>query len=474
MSVWPNSDRNSSPEVCVLGGGPAGAATALRLAQLGHRVCLVERGTAVHVPAGESMPPSLWPVLGLLGLRARVAAAGFLPAPPARVCWPGLPAVAHGMAPPPGARSGAPGGLQVDRAHFDAVLLQAAADAGVVIVRDSAREPDPTAHGWRVHVRQGHAIDVPVVVDARGRRGAPTAAYTVALVATWQGGAAAADTQTVVEAGAQGWAWTAPLGDGRTVVAVFLDASHCAGLRAVGRQALYGQQLQALPSVWAQLQGAQAGPVAAADATPRTVDDAAPQPGLLRVGEAAFSLDPLSSQGVPAALRSAWQAAACVHTALRRPEQAALAWQFHRQQSRRAAQRHARLAAPYYTTAAQAAAHGDADTFWRSRAQADAAPVPPPWPPLQAAIGLHPQADWLDTPVLEGDWVVPRPALHHPQLETPLAYLAGRPAADWLQALQGAPRLHVLLDRWHQAFGADRTEAVWPLLWRQGVLQARS
>lgn len=55
-----------------------------------------------------------------------------------------------------------------------------------------------------------------------------------------------------------------------------------------------------------------------------------PGAGDLAVGDAALALDPLSSQGVAAALRGAAQAAAVVHTRLRAPEHAALANAFYR------------------------------------------------------------------------------------------------------------------------------------------------
>ncbi|HEY2925983.1 FAD-dependent oxidoreductase, partial [Piscinibacter sp.] len=45
-------------DVCVIGGGPAGSASAIRLAQLGHRVVLVERAPRGRAHVGESLPPS--------------------------------------------------------------------------------------------------------------------------------------------------------------------------------------------------------------------------------------------------------------------------------------------------------------------------------------------------------------------------------------------------------------------------------
>jgi len=112
------------------------------------------------------------------------------------------------------------------------------------------------------------------------------------------------------------------LSNGGVTAAAFVDAQHCAGIDAVERARLYQGLIAASPLLADLLAGRQCGKVLACDATPGAVADAAPEPGLLRVGEAAFAIDPLSSQGVAAALRSAVQAAACVRTALRRPDDA--------------------------------------------------------------------------------------------------------------------------------------------------------
>ena len=63
-------------EICVVGGGPAGAAIARQLARLGHQVCLVEKAVFPRAHIGESLPPSILPVLDLLDLRQIVEAAG--------------------------------------------------------------------------------------------------------------------------------------------------------------------------------------------------------------------------------------------------------------------------------------------------------------------------------------------------------------------------------------------------------------
>lgn len=55
-------------DIAVVGGGPAGAATALCLARGGWRIALLERRSLDQARAGETLPPEINPVLRNLGL----------------------------------------------------------------------------------------------------------------------------------------------------------------------------------------------------------------------------------------------------------------------------------------------------------------------------------------------------------------------------------------------------------------------
>jgi flavin-dependent dehydrogenase len=444
----------------VLGGGPAGAAAALRLSQLGHQVMLVDRPRRARGHAGESLPPSVLPLLATLGLREQVERAGFLRARGAIVHW-------HTGESPAGQDRSIEAGLQVERERFDAMLLDGARAAGVQVLRAFAEAPVRVDSHWQVPLREGGLVRCRMLIDARGRRAhAIEGPRTVALCADWAG-PSVADSRARIEAGASAWCWALPLPDGGVTAAVFVDAQRCAGIGAVERTGLYQGLLAASPLLAGLLPGRRCGKVMACDATPGAVADAAPEPGLLRVGEAAFALDPLSSQGVAAALRSGVQAATCVRTALRRPGDAALAWEFHRAQARRAVRRHARLAGNYY---AQAAQRHD-DVFWSSRARPDdPARSERPWPGLDQRLVLDAQARWSREPALADDWVRACDALRHPALDAPIAYLGGQPVGDWLSPLASRPALGDLLDIWHRRFGENRTLAVWPMLWRKGLL----
>ncbi len=65
-------------DVLVVGGGPAGATAATLLARQGHQVRVLERDRFPRYHIGESLLPSLLPVLDALGAREVVEAHGFV------------------------------------------------------------------------------------------------------------------------------------------------------------------------------------------------------------------------------------------------------------------------------------------------------------------------------------------------------------------------------------------------------------
>lgn len=65
-------------DVLVVGGGPAGATAAALLAPQGYRVTVLERERFPRYHIGESLLPSLLPVLDVLGAREAVEAHGFV------------------------------------------------------------------------------------------------------------------------------------------------------------------------------------------------------------------------------------------------------------------------------------------------------------------------------------------------------------------------------------------------------------
>ena len=72
------------PDVIIAGAGPAGSTACFLLAGLGYRVLLLERSNFPRYRIGESLTPSILPLLDFLKLRAKIESAEFLSAPDCR------------------------------------------------------------------------------------------------------------------------------------------------------------------------------------------------------------------------------------------------------------------------------------------------------------------------------------------------------------------------------------------------------
>ena len=64
-------------DVCVIGGGPAGASLARRAAMLGHSVVVIEKAPFPRPQIGESLTGAVLPLLDVLAMRDQVESAGF-------------------------------------------------------------------------------------------------------------------------------------------------------------------------------------------------------------------------------------------------------------------------------------------------------------------------------------------------------------------------------------------------------------
>jgi hypothetical protein len=213
----------------------------------------------------------------------------------------------------------------------------------------------------------------------------------LALLGRWSG--VRMPTGSLVEAADDGWYWAGPVGDGSMTAAVFLDPRS----RLPGKAAL-AERYVGLVKASQLLDRILCGVplrVTACDATSRHILDPVGASSL-HVGEAALSVDPLSSQGIQAALVAALQAAVVLNTWLRRPSGAAAADVFYRE-------RHAEMVQTSRTNSARIyaeAAHRFATPFWSERSAVErepashsagrpSDPLPDPSTPVRLALGVQ-------------------------------------------------------------------------------------
>ena len=465
-------------DVCVVGGGPAGAGFALRMAQLGHTVALVERERFPRPHVGESLVSAVLPLLDVLGIRREIEAAAFLRPRGTILQWAGATEYR---------RSSPAAGFQVDRGQFDAIVLDAARAAGVQVVQPGRAMP-PARHGdhWRTAVSgDGGTFTVAsrMVADAAGRPGwlrrsrHVASPRTLAIYAYWRD-VPLRGPETRVEAGDAHWYWGAPLPGGLFNVAVFVDRSTAVpAIRSAGAGPLY-EHLVARSSLLAECRrGHRTGRVQVCEATPSYVESPVTL-DTVSIGEAAFAIDPLSSQGVHSALGSALHAAASAHTIIERPADAALALAFYGQAQRDAAAFHARAAGRGYREALGTWP----GLFWQRRAGEDSqATSPDPrmtsaaqraTPDLSTTVRVCDGVRVVTAPVVVHDFVVPGTRILMPGVDHDVAFVGDVEVGPLLVMAQQPVSVERLLETWGARIDRDRALAIFESLWAHGMLRA--
>jgi flavin-dependent dehydrogenase len=286
-------ERRGVADVLIVGGGPAAGAAALTCRKAGLRVRVVARRERDGALPGEALPPGIEPLLRSLGADSAIDDALFHRHTGHWVAWGGAPAFE-----PFGQGADGPWrGFQAWRTTFDASLLTAAARSGVVVTGGAAGSPIIEAGRVAGAVVGGRPVRAQLVIDATGRSRWLARSLRLAIVTAsprlvaWYGyvhGDAGDDGNPTIAADGDGWTWSARIRDG---LHQWVRLPH-------------SNQRPARGWAPAQLAGLKPmGAVRGADVTWRHVPASA-APGYVIAGDAALTVDPLSSHGVLRALMS--------------------------------------------------------------------------------------------------------------------------------------------------------------------------
>ncbi len=455
-------------EVCVIGAGPAGSVLAVRLAQLGYQVHLVERERFPRRHLGESLSPGVMPLLASARLHDAIEAAAFPTVAGVWIKWAGEPTLREGAQEQ---------GLLVDRGEFDARLLERARELGVRVYQP-ARVLEQLWDGaqWRLRIKSDAGesdLAVAFVADAAGRRQVrhPMSAgpSTLALYAYWRG--KSLPTIPRIEAGRDAWYWGVPLPDGTYNTLVFVDPEEFRAMPGVTVAQRFSTLIGASELMQDCRDAELVAPARAIDATPY-LSDTCVAANSIEVGDAGMTIDPISSSGVQKAIQSALSGAIVVNTLLRRPKSAEAAKSFYRAQLAASFERHRLWAGQHYADVADRCDH----PFWWKRAASAVAPEGTPAPPIDARalimapVALSRELEFVRMPCLRGDFVSVAEAIHHPRLTGPLVFLGGRELAPLLRAMSPGRTPLQIAQSWSRWMPLDSGMAIAGWLINHGIL----
>jgi flavin-dependent dehydrogenase len=295
--------------VVILGGGPAGSATALSLKAHWPEqpVVIVEPTANTPWRPGETLSPAARELLVSLGCWRHFENEGFFESPGTLTAW-----ESERLEENPYLFSPRGTGWQLERKKFDALLLERTEASGIAVMRgarylSSERRRDGL---WRLHLRHAGSLDASFVIDATGR---------AALFATAQGARRAASNpllavlqpfrvsggisrETLIEAQADGWWYSIPTRTGLLAIGWVTDPNslrrHRLGLAECLRERLERSRYTRL-----RVSGAQpAGDPIVRNAGCQRLNVVAGD-RWLATGDCAAAYDPLSGQGLVHALR---------------------------------------------------------------------------------------------------------------------------------------------------------------------------
>ncbi len=295
-------------DVAVVGGGPAGARTAWRLATAGARVAVVDGSHPREKPCGG----------GVTGRALRLVSAQLAdtPAPGGVIVdravfiQDGVRAAIDLPASTPG-----PGGpatpadtalVVFPRLHFDARLYESAVTAGATPVPERARDVEATPGGARVRLESGASIETRWIVGADGAnslvRRRMLAPFSRAELSIASGyflhGATSRDIVVEFVPEPPGYLWSFPRADHLAVgVCAQADRTTAAELRAIASRWMARERLQGTPEAYSW-------PIPSLSAGAMKKQRPAGR-GWLLVGDAAGLVDPITREGIFFALQSA-------------------------------------------------------------------------------------------------------------------------------------------------------------------------
>jgi flavin-dependent dehydrogenase len=300
--------------VVVIGGGPAGALAALKLANSGVRVLVIDRERSGRIEAAEILAPEGREILERENLWPSIPRSLIRPCPAMAAAWDGPnPVWTSFTANPAGCA------WHLDRIRFDTWMLARIQTSGVVVETGIVDAVQREADGWRIefstaHKRQATSSRYLILATGRSSHTIQLAARhpidNLCLVAGTTEPDPVDTDALIVEATSDGWWYSAPLVTGRLFTGWMTDFSLVTG----GRYEEAAAASLAGTPVHTRRLGAPRLSTMIGSAT-WALSPAAGS-GWIAIGDAALARDPIGGDGLTSALRSACYGAEIAEGAL--------------------------------------------------------------------------------------------------------------------------------------------------------------
>ncbi|QDT03109.1 Putative FAD-dependent oxidoreductase LodB [Rubripirellula lacrimiformis] len=297
-----------------MGGGPAGCAMALRLMQNGCTPTILERSSFSTSRVGEALLPEAEGLLKTLDVWDQFKREDFEPTSGIVSAWGSDKTAVSSFLFQPFSQ-----GWNLDRAHFDRMLLCECAGRGCHVDRPAGpMRVSKSGTVWNVQIGS-KSYQADILVDATGR----SASIATRLGATRVPGnrlmalvgymrtSDLDDPRLLIESAPSGWWYSAGLPNDQLVVAYLTDADLIP--RHVNERTDWWRHLvRRLPHTSQRIEATSLlEPLRLVNANTSWLDESSGE-GWIAIGDAAISLDPLSGNGIIRALKTGIAAAESV------------------------------------------------------------------------------------------------------------------------------------------------------------------
>ena len=328
----PPTSQDTSWDVIIIGGGPAGSTAATTLAKAGRRVLVLEKAKFPRFHVGESLLPYNRKIFDDLGVWPKIEAAGFMVKRGAQfLMGSGSHKVRLDFS--KGSFTEYPQSVQVERSKFDDLLLQHSRECGAVVSEESLVLEHAvgeshvtvkycTADGSEHEVTAKMMMDASGLTNFTGNRESLREYYSghkkIAIFGHFENldmpqGDEYGDILIVRRKNS--WFWMIPLEANKTSVGLVLDREDYKALNQKPEE-VYADAVKNTPVVQQRF-------LNAVSKTPLNVvtdfsyrNERLVSPRVVRIGDASGFIDPIFSSGVLLAMTSGQQGAQVVHEAL--------------------------------------------------------------------------------------------------------------------------------------------------------------